>query len=231
MKKHILFLGIVFILLLLVSSLPLLHISQIQYSHTHGEELFAQVHNLLDGFPGSANGLGYTKLYYNDGDNEYMLLQNGERRIAGIRSNDQVPVFFADGESWAINEDGAQSNFQHSSDPVSPMLESVLSSLLNDSSISYTHHVAKGSPLPLWVYPDEHYIQCKRDAFPMNTEVMVCDTAEYGDYISWNIIGPDGDVILFLFTRPYLEEPNTAMADNLFGWGLIEKEVYSCVFE
>ena len=231
-RKHIVFFRLIILFLIIcLCSLLVLRISNNRYNQVQGDTLFRQVYDSLDGFPDSADGFGYTKVYYYDGTREYMLLQNGKKRISGIRHRNQNATFYLDGTTWSLGEDGLESHLLPETDPVPPILKGILSSLLNDSSLFYTYQVAKGIPLPLWVYPNDPYIQCRRDSFPGSMEVMVYNTADYGNYISWNIIDSEGKVVLFLFTCPYMEGPNSTETDILFGWGMIEEEVYSSVFD
>ena len=194
--------------------------------------MYDKIQEILQDYPDLPEGYGYTKLYYQDETGAYMLFRNNARQITAKRSADGETVYYTGGKTWCLDSEGKLTETGTAEDSVESVVRAAVGALLAEKEITYSYHLAAGIPLPKWVYEGEEYLRCHREKHPeFLMEVMVQDEEDYGEYVHWNIIGPDETVVLFLFACPGMNAPNSAGEDVLFGWDMLEGEVYRAVFE
>lgn len=232
MKNCKIVIAIVSLLLLVTAVIWGTRIYQNNVKQQKADLLYTKIQTVLKDYPDLSGNYGYTKLYYQDGTYEYMFFRNGERQITAKRDSNGETVYYTQGKTWSLDSDGKLTETGIAADPVARTVSEAVGVLLAEKDITYSYHLAAGIPLPKWVYEGEQYLKCHREKHPdYQMEVMVLNEADYGEYVTWDIIGPDGTVILFLFACPYMDGPNSAGEDVLFGWGTLDGEVYSGVFE
>ena len=233
MKKFVqIILVITLILLLITAAIWGAVTYQNRVKQQKAEHLYGNIQTILKEYPDLPDSYGYTKLYYQDGTYEYMLFRNGEKQITARRDANGETVYYTEGKTWSLDSDGKLTETGIAADPVENIVREAVDALLAEKEITYSYHLAAGIPLPKWVYEGEEYLRCHREKHPeFLMEVMVQDEEDYGEYVHWNIIGPDETVVLFLFACPYMDAPNSAGEDVLFGWDMLEGEVYGAVFE
>ena len=168
-----------------------------------GVQLQRAVRFALDGFPEAYEHLEF---YFNDGEKEYMIYQNGERLLSGIRTKDGETTYYTDADS-----------------PVFEAVREPIHNLLQDSNVTYSYDIAHSGELPLWVFPGEPYLDCERPGYEDCVEIMVCNDVGYGTYIRWDIAHTTDDVTLYLCMR---ETPVKTTKDSIYvtGWGYLPEE-------
>lgn len=195
------------------------------------DAIFAEVQSVFFDYPELPERYKYAEVYYNNGIDEYMLIINGEQKISALRDILQKPVYYFGDYIWTPDLDEKFGEADSSVKSVQEIVAAAVKELLGAQDITYSYRPARGLNLPMWVYPDEQYIQCIREAAPENMEVMVYDRDDHGQYIRWNIITPDENVMLYLFARTGIQELRENKSAYVRGWGEIPDGIYSVLFE
>ena len=190
-----------------------------------GEALFLDMQSALSDYPNPPDRFGYTSFYYCDGKTEYLLVASGIHQLTAKRPLNEDPVYYIDGNTWSLDDTGTPISLGVRDSSVEDIATTTTKTLLADGSFQYTYHVAKGRDLPLWVYPNEHYLYCRRAEFSNHVEVMVMEEA----YLRWNIAKSSDDVVLFLFASDTIRT-EADKKHNIAGWGQIPDSIYNLAF-
>lgn len=219
---------VVCLTLFVIGAVCILIMHQLKERKLAGEELYSRMQAALTDYPRLPEPYCFTVCYFCDGTTEYMLLKNGDKQITGQRNIGEDAVYYTDGRSWRVDQEGELAVICNTKDPVEEKVADIVEILLADQDMTYTYHRAIEPALPLWVYPDERYIQCHRPEYFDCTEVMVYNQ-DNKDYIRWDIVKSADNVTLYLYACGYDENRQPGNSILIRGWGTLAAGVANAV--
>ena len=194
-----------------------------------GEKIYSQIQSDLVNYPQLPEPYCFTACYFCDDTTEYMLLKNGSKQITGQRNIGEDAIYYTDGKSWQLDQTGELVEICDAKDPAEEKITGIVEMLLVDRDMTYTYYSARGQELPLWVYPDEQYIQCQRPKYFDCKEVMVYNQENNQDYIRWNIVKSSNNVKFYLFACGCDNGTQTESSILIRGWGTLPDGVFNAV--
>ena len=192
-----------------------------------GNLIHNQIYEYLAGYPQSVDPYSYSEFYISDGEIEYFVLQIGEKRLLGMRTEVGDTVYYLDGTAWILDENGTPVELLSYDNTILSDVEVIVKQYMNDSSVSYSRKVARSLPYPLWVSGGEEYLECTRQGYAGYHEIMATSEEGSSPCLRWYILSPEGSVILFLHACDSSENRNWYNTV----WGALPEEIYSMLYE
>lgn len=212
-----------------------------------GDQVFSSVRDFALKFPEDTGEYEFAVFYYCDETTEYLILQNKDRRICGVRpvtqeeateqtvqnhnfssetpTEPQDPaVYYMDGKIWQINSEGELTQIGLAESPVEQIAKGIITELMTDESLTYTHERSKGGAMPLWLYFEDSYLHCSRNKYPDCMEVMVCEDG----YLQWNIAKDSHHAVIYLYAG--VRHTQQEKPPHVRTWGDLEPAVYQALF-